>query len=51
MLSSVVEVCELVEMVYQYLPCLTDVVAWGDTCHPIRKYKGDLVSKRFKSIV
>lgn len=51
MLSSVVEVCELVEMVYQYLPCLTDVVAWGDTCHPIRKYKGDLVAKRFKSIV
>ncbi|KAG1782958.1 hypothetical protein EV702DRAFT_1040751 [Suillus placidus] len=46
-----VEVRELVELVYQHLPCLTDVVAWGDTCHAIRKYKGELVTNRFKSIV
>ncbi|KAG1777603.1 hypothetical protein EV702DRAFT_1045345 [Suillus placidus] len=49
--SQFVEVWELVEMVYQSLPCLTDVVAWGDTCHPIRRYKGELVANRFQSIV
>ncbi|KAG1892002.1 hypothetical protein F4604DRAFT_1912734 [Suillus subluteus] len=49
--SRFVDVRELVELVYQSLPCLTDVVAWGDTCHPIRQYKGELVANRFKTIV
>lgn len=51
MLPLVVDVRELVEMVYQSLPRLTDAVAWGDTCHPIRKYKGELLANRFKTIV